>query len=104
MIKFKQRSDKAQEIRLDFLPEDMSTPDLERRMRWKGWFCLGYHYVLHENGTIDEGIPLDQYPDPSLPGWIDSLYIAVMCKQLNDAQKLSLSKLKKKLNIPIHGE
>ena len=101
MIKFKERTESPKAIRLAFTPNDMSKDDYENKMKGNGWFCLGYHFVLHENGVIEKGIPLEQYADPSLPEWKDSIYVIVMAITISDVQKFALRKLEADLKLPI---
>lgn len=103
MIKFKERQEKPVAIRLAYTDMDMNADDYEKHMKWQGWFCLGYHYVLHTNGILETGIPLNQYADTSLPDWQNSIYVIVMSITINDAQKYTLEELSHKLNLPIEG-
>ena len=101
MIKFKTRTEEPKAIRLVFTNEDMPAAEYEKRMKWQGWFCLGYHYVLRANGIIEEGIPFEQFADPSLPDWKNSIYVIVMSEEITDVQTSSLQDLTADLNLPI---
>lgn len=101
MIKFKTRTEQPKAISLVFYGDDMPKDELEKKMKWQGWFCLGYHYVLHANGVFEEGIPIEQYADPSLPKWKDNIYVIVMTDEINDVQSCALNDLMVDLNLPI---
>ena len=34
---------------------DIGAADIDRWHRGQGWQCIGYHYVIRRNGTIEEG-------------------------------------------------
>lgn len=38
---------------------DIGKEDIDRWHRAKGWFGIGYHYVIRRNGDVEEGRPLD---------------------------------------------
>ncbi|QDB70999.1 N-acetylmuramoyl-L-alanine amidase [Bordetella phage vB_BbrP_BB8] len=33
--------------------------DIDRWHRAQGWFCIGYHYVIRRDGTVEEGRDLE---------------------------------------------
>ena len=103
MIKFKTRTEQPKAIRLAFTDEDMDAVEFEKRMKWRGWFCIGYHYMLHENGEIEKVMDSEQYADTSLPHWKDSIYVIVMSVTISDVQKHALSMLAETLGIPIEN-
>lgn len=35
--------------------QDIGAKDIDRWHRAKGWKCIGYHYVIRRNGTVEEG-------------------------------------------------
>lgn len=35
--------------------QDIGAKDIDRWHRAKGWRCIGYHYVIRRNGTVEEG-------------------------------------------------
>ena len=37
---------------------DFDWKTIDRMHRQKGWICIGYHYVIRTDGTIEEGRPL----------------------------------------------
>lgn len=34
---------------------DIGAADIDKWHRGQGWACIGYHYVIRRNGTIEEG-------------------------------------------------
>ena len=34
---------------------DIGAKDIDKWHRAKGWACIGYHYVIRRNGTVEEG-------------------------------------------------
>lgn len=34
---------------------DITAKDIDKWHRAKGWACIGYHYVIRRNGTVEEG-------------------------------------------------
>lgn len=34
--------------------------DIDRWHRQRGFRCIGYHYIIHQNGRVEEGRPLTQ--------------------------------------------
>ena len=34
---------------------DVGAKDIDKWHRAKGWACIGYHYVIRRNGTVEEG-------------------------------------------------
>lgn len=66
-------------ISVSFFRHDMSAYDFGRLMLTRGWFNTGYHYIIHtKDATMETGIPLKQYADPSVNGWNDSICLLVM--------------------------
>lgn len=65
-------------ISVSFYPRDMSAYDFGRMMLGKGWFNTGYHYIIHPDASIEEGIPKEQLGDSSIDGWMDSVCVLVM--------------------------
>ena len=41
-------------------PQDRTIYDVHRWHLERNWFGVGYHYVIHKDGTIYEGRPLDR--------------------------------------------
>lgn len=35
--------------------QDFGAADIDKWHRAKGWKCIGYHYVIRRNGTVEEG-------------------------------------------------
>lgn len=40
--------------------QDIGAKDIDRWHREKGWFAIGYHYVIRRSGAIEKGRPDDQ--------------------------------------------
>lgn len=38
---------------------DIGRDDIDRWHRARGWFTIGYHYVIRRNGTLEKGRPED---------------------------------------------
>lgn len=103
MIKFLTRKH-TEGVRLSFREGDMSLMDLVKQAKRSGRLHLGYHYVLHKNGTISKGIDDAFYADYTLPHHQTSLYILVMGGHLNDAQQHALQRLLDDLNLNLIKE
>ncbi|WP_196599047.1 hypothetical protein [Pectinatus frisingensis] len=102
MIKFLERKEEMNIIRLVFTnSKDMSKEEIEKKLMWKGWFCLGFHFIIHPDGRVEEGIPLKQYADTSLIDWQYTCYVLCLSKDLNDLQKNALSELQHTLGLPL---
>lgn len=39
--------------------ERLSWKDIDAMHRQQGWICIGYHYVIRTDGTIEQGRPLE---------------------------------------------
>lgn len=39
---------------------DIGAKEIDRWHRERGFFSIGYHYVIRRNGTVEDGRPLDQ--------------------------------------------
>lgn len=37
---------------------DVSAADIDKWHRLKGWLCIGYHFVIRRDGTVEPGRPL----------------------------------------------
>ena len=37
--------------------DDLSAAEIDASHRARGWSCIGYHYVIRKDGTIEEGRP-----------------------------------------------
>lgn len=35
--------------------QDIGAADIDKWHRKQGWACIGYHYVIRRNGTVEEG-------------------------------------------------
>lgn len=40
--------------------KDFGAADIDRWHKAKGWDCIGYHYVVKLDGTVQEGRPLER--------------------------------------------
>lgn len=39
--------------------QDIGAADIDRWHRAQGWACIGYHFVIRRDGTVEEGRELD---------------------------------------------
>ena len=39
--------------------DDLSSSQINASHQAQGWMCIGYHFVVHKNGIIERGRPLD---------------------------------------------
>lgn len=69
------KRDETTHVTVRFYPFDISAYEYGRMMVGQGWFNTGYHFVVHPNGTIETGIPFEQFGDPSIKGWENSVCI-----------------------------
>lgn len=37
--------------------DDLSASEINANHKAQGWTCIGYHYVIRKNGTVEEGRP-----------------------------------------------
>ena len=37
--------------------DDLSAADIDASHKARGWSCIGYHYVIRKDGTVEEGRP-----------------------------------------------
>ena len=91
-------------IAVGFYPEDISAYDFGRKMIGKGWFNTGYHYIVHPDMSIEEGIPLNQYGDTTIKGWEDSICILAVGVSPEDGDKWKqfvLPWVRQKLNLDL---
>ena len=104
-IKFKEREE-TKGIKLSYLKADMPLEDFAHMQMKKGWFSVGYNYVLHADGSMEEGIPNTQLCDPTIDGYNDHVCVLVMgqCEgKLNPVQQSALDVLAGELKLPISG-
>ena len=102
-LKFKEREE-TKGIRLHYVLADIPMKDYERIVMRKGWFSIGYNLVLHADGTMEEGIPLEQCSDPFVEGWDDHICVLVMGQtqgKMSQEQAIALEALKEHLQLPI---
>lgn len=104
-IKFKEREE-TKGIKLNYLKADMPLEDFAHMQMKKGWFSVGYNYVLHADGSMEEGIPHTQLCDPTIDGYDNHVCVLVMgqCEgKLNPVQQSALDVLAVELKLPISG-
>ena len=104
-IKFKEREE-TKGIKLNYLKADMPLEDFAHMQMKKGWFSVGYNYVLHADGSMEEGILKTQLCDPTIDGYNDHVCVLVMgqCEgKLNPVQQRALDVLAVELKLPISG-
>ena len=105
-IKFRER-EATKGIMLSYLKADIPLKDYAPLQMKKGWFSVGYNYLLHSDGTMEEGIPHTQFCDPTVKGAEDHVCVLVMgqCEgKMNPVQKSALEVLAGELNLPIVGD
>lgn len=102
-LKFKEREE-TKGIRLHYVLADIPMEEYERIVMRKGWFSIGYNFVLHADGVMEEGIPIEQCSDPFVEGWDDHICILVMGQpegKVSKEQEIALEALTKHLKLPI---
>lgn len=105
-LKFKEREE-TKGILLYYIKADMPLEDYAKIMMRKGWFSIGYNFVLHPDGRMEEGIPATQCCDPSLKGWDDHMLVLVMGQcdgKLNVLQVEALANLSKEYDLTVIRE
>lgn len=102
MIEFLNREN-TEVIRLHFdeTADTLSKEQLTVRAKRDGKFNLGFHYILRKDGTLEEGISLNQFADFELDGYKTSIYVLVTADRLTDAAEYRLEKLSKKLKLKV---
>lgn len=76
-LTFKER-DVTTGIHLTYNMADIPLEEYEKHVMRDGWFSVGYHYIIHPDGSAEAGLPVSQYADPSIEGWQDSICILLM--------------------------
>lgn len=74
----------------------LSVPELQAEARRRGDLAIGYHYVVQENGQVEQGRAPYEVAGHDLENPETSIYILVDSgerKALSDAQKVSLKDL-----------
>lgn len=102
-IKFKER-EVTKGIALHYNMVDVPLKDFEVSMKRMGWFSVGYHYVIHRDGSIEKGIDTPQYADPSVKGYRDHVCVLIMGQvqgEMNPLQVNAVHNLAEKLNLEI---
>ena len=105
-IKFMER-ETTKGIMLSYLKADMPLKEFASLQMKKGWLSVGYNYLLHADGTMEEGIHHTLFCDPTVKGAADHVCVLVMgqCEgQLNPIQRSALEVLAGELNLPIVGD
>lgn len=103
MINFKKREE-TNGIALSYTKADMPLKEYEKNVKCQGWFTVGYHYLLHANGSIEEGIPCEQYAEPPINHCQDCICVLVMGQndgKTNKIQESALNLLADELNLKI---
>lgn len=105
MLTFKTR-ERTEAIRLDYHPEykGKTHRQILQDLRGKGSLNLGYHYILHTDGTLEKGIDYDLYASPLLVAADASIYILVTSDRLSDMAHLALKELAETLRLPVRTE
>lgn len=91
-------------IKLHYIGIDMPLEEYEKVLMRKGWFCIGYNYVLHPDGSLEKGVPETDCCDPFIDGWNDHVCVLVMGVadgETTALQDSALKNLAKKLNLTI---
>lgn len=105
-VKFRER-DVTKGIMLSYLKADMPMREYAPLQMKKGWFSVGYNYILHADGSMEEGISHDQFCDPTVKGAQDHVCVLIMgqCEgKLNPEQQSALEVLSADLKLPIVGD
>lgn len=103
MIKFKER-EATLGIALDYVKADMPMDKYEREKKGEGWFSVGYNYLLHADGSMEVGVPKEQFSCPEVPHYRDHICVLVMGMedgQTNKLQESALAVLSEELHLPI---
>lgn len=103
-LKFKEREE-TKGIMVFYTEDDMPVEKYARIMMRKGWFSVGYNYLIHPDGTIEEGLSQNECCDPTLSGWEDHMCVLVMgCDddKPNRQQDEALFRLSKMYDLPLY--
>lgn len=103
-LKFKEREE-TKGIMVFCTEDDMSTPEYTRILMRKGWFSIGYTFIIHANGDIEKGLDEKECCDPTLTGWKDHMCVLLMgCpdEKANRVQEEALFRLSQKYQLPIY--
>ena len=102
MITFLKRENTSA-IRVHFAPglEGYSKEDLERHAKRNGKLNIGFHYLLHKTGDLEQVMDTDILADYTLNEYKTSIYVLVLADKLTDAQKHKLAHLKVVYALPI---
>ena len=103
-LKFKEREE-TKRIMIFCTEDDMPVEKYSRIMMRKGWFSVGYNYLIHPDGTTEEGLSPKECCDPTLSGWEDHMCVLVMGRdddKPNRSQEDALFKLSKTYDLPLH--
>lgn len=103
MINFKKREE-TNGIALSYTKANMPLKEYEKNVKCQGWFTVGYHYLLHPDGSVEEGIPAEQYAEPPIKHYQDCICILVMGQNegcLNKLQESALTLLADELQLEV---
>ena len=78
-----------------------SATELEQVFRRKGEVNLGFHFLLHEDGRLEAGIPLEQYARSTLRRARDCVYVLATSEKTNRKQRARLQRLADDLNLEV---
>lgn len=101
-VAFKERDAKG--IKLFWTKADMSLADLEKTMMRKGWFSVGYNYIIHPDGSTDAGIPSNQCCEPSLDGWDTNICVLItgqVTGKMTALQSSAVEEIAKETNLKV---
>lgn len=105
-LKFKEREE-TKGIMVFCTEDDMPVEKYARIMMRKGWFSVGYNYLIHPDGTIEEGLSPNECCDPTLSGWEDHMCVLVMGRdddKPNRQQDEALFRLSKMYDLPLYHD
>ena len=103
MMKYKEREETKQ-IKLSYIKADMPMQDFTKLAMRRGWFSVGYHYIIHPDGRTEVGLPHTQHADAEVDGYQDSVCVLLMGVnqgQQTDLQESALRVLAEEHNLPI---
>lgn len=102
MIKFKERSEEPQELRVAMYDGTARNKrELLREFLGKGQLNLGYHYILFQNGKLEKGIDFKHYACYKLQNIENSIYVLCFGKKVSAAQVAALERLADNLGLKL---
>lgn len=76
-LTFKER-DATTGLHLTYSMADIPAAEYEKLVMRAGWFSIGFHYIIHPDGSAEAGLPITQHADPSIEGWRDKICLLLM--------------------------